>query len=87
VQGNPKLLTRATEAIKFRSGNLEMLPTRFRNPRDHSLGGKLTKRDSGQTKTADEAPSASALETAIDEPGRTGIPRKLGEPFIVVLRL
>ena len=87
MQDNPRLFTRATETIKFRSGNPEMLPTRFRHPRDHSLGGELTEGDSGQTKTADEAPSASALETAIDEPGRTGIPRKLGEAFIVVLRL
>jgi len=47
AKGNPKLFTPANEAIKFRSGNPEMLPTRFRNPGDHALGGELTKCDSG----------------------------------------
>jgi hypothetical protein len=47
AKGNPKLFTPANEAIKFRSGNPEILPTRFRNPGDHALGGELTKCDSG----------------------------------------
>ena len=87
AKGNPKLFTPPNEAIKFRSGNPEMLPTRFRNPGYHALGGELAKRNSGQPKTTDEPTSATTLLTAIYESSRTGIPRKLSKAFVVVFGL
>jgi hypothetical protein len=85
--GAPKLMTRAKEAMKCRRGILQILPTGFRNSRDHSLGSKFTKRDSGQTKTTDEPTSPAALLATIDETRRTGIPWKQGKTFVVVFRL
>ena len=64
-----------------------MLPTRLRNPRNHSLGSEFTKGNSGQAKTTDKPPSATALLATINESSGAGIARKLGKAFIVVLRL
>src|SRR5207244_45296 len=64
----------------------QALPTGFRNSRDHPLGSKFTKRNSGKTKTANESAAPAALLTAIDKPSGTGIPRELGKTFVVVFR-
>jgi hypothetical protein len=63
------------------------LPTGFRNSRDHSLGSKFSKRNSGKTKSTNESAAAATLLTTIDKPSGTGIPRELGETFIVAFRL
>src|SRR5580704_639340 len=65
---------------------LQVLPTGFRDSRDHPLGSKFTKRDSGETKATDEPTSPAALLTTIDETSRTGISRELGKTFVVVFR-
>ena len=80
-------MTRANEAMKDRCGIQQILPTGFRNSRDHSLGSKFTKGDTGKTKTTDEPTSPAALLTTIDQTRRTGIPREQGKTFVVVFRL
>src|SRR5277367_6783261 len=73
--------------MKDLCGILQILPTGLRNSRDHSLGSKFTKSDTGETKTTDEPPSPAALLTTIDQTRRTSIPREQGKTFIVVFRL
>ena len=64
-----------------------VLPTGFRNSRDHPLRSKFSKRNSGKTKSANESTATAALLTAIDKPSGTGIPRELGKTFVVAFRL
>src|ERR1700722_8509741 len=82
-----KFLTGANEPTQDYCGTFQLLPTGFRDSRNHSLGSKFTKSNSGQTKTADESTPPAALLTAINETSRTGIPREEGEALVVVFRL
>lgn len=78
---------RVIEAMVFHCGTPQILPTGFRNSRNHPLGSKFAKSNSGKAKATNESTASPALLTAIDEPSGTGIPRKLGKTFVVAFRL
>jgi hypothetical protein len=65
----------------------EPLPTRFRNPRDQSLGSKFAESDSRQTKTPVETTATPTLFAPINQASRTGIARELSEAFVVAFSL
>jgi hypothetical protein len=50
------------------------------------LRSKFSKGNSGKAKSPNKTAAPAALLTAIDKSGGTGIPRELGETFIVAVR-
>jgi hypothetical protein len=81
------LAARVDEAMNVHCAIPQILPTRFGNARDHPLRSKFPKTNPGKAKSPNETAAPAALLTAINKPGGTGIPRELGETFIVAVRL
>jgi len=69
------------------SWTAESLPAGLRYARNEALGSEFTESQARKLKPADEGAAASGHLATIDDPGRAGIPRKLGQTSVILLCL